>query len=254
MRKNMRSVGRTILFLILLPVPELCFAANNGTAQFSNFIRIHIIDQALIAFSGIAAAAIFYYAVRMIVDAYNEKAFTDVTNSFMYVMMGLMVIALAGAFTNSFFNTISPGLLIPGINSIISFIIRAAEGAFTLMIVIAGLRMVVSQGDEGAFDKWKKILVGNCIGVMMMLIANFIVIGIASRDAGVIVEELSGIGLFMLTIIGFACVAALVIAGVLLIISIDESLRDRAKRAIIGTLISLMIVMAVYSLIFVFVL
>ncbi len=254
MRKNMRSVGRTILFLILLPVPELCLGANDGTAQFSLFIRTHIIDQALIAFSGIAAAAIFYYGIRMIVDSYNEKAFTDVTNSFMYVIMGLMVIALAGAFTNSFFNTISPGLLIPGINSIISFMIRAAEGVFTLMVVIAGLRMVTAQGDEGAFDKWKKVLIGNCVGAMIMLIANFIVISIATRDASVIVEELVGIGLFMLTIVGFASVLALIIGGILLIISIDESLRDRAKRAIIGTLISLVIVVATYSLIVTFVL
>ncbi len=252
MRKNMRLIGPTVLLALL--VPGLCFAANDGTALLSAFIKAHIIDQAMIAFSGVAGAAIFYYAVRMIVDAYNEKAFTDVSNSFMYAIMGLIVIGLAGAFTNSFFGTISPGLLIPGINSVISFMIRAAEGAFTLMVVIAGLRMITTEGDEGAFDKWKKVLIGNCIGAMVMLVANFIVIGVATRDAGVIVAELVGIGLFMLTIIGFACVVALIIAGVLLIISIDESLRDRAKRIIIGTLISLIFVVATYSLIVIFVL
>lgn len=202
----------------------------------------------MIAFTGITAAAIFYYGIRMIVDAHNEKAFTDVQNSFIYVLSGMIVIALSAAFVNSFFNTISPINLTAGIYSVGTFFRTAAMGVFTMMVVIAGLRMITAQGDEGAFSKWTKVLVGNCIGVMIMFLADAIVIGI-NRSPGAIVTELVGVGIFILTIIGFSCVLALIIAGILLITSIDESFRDRAKRAIIGTLISLAIVVATYTLI-----
>ena len=59
--------------------------------------------------------------------------------------------------------------------------------------------------------------------------------------------------LWMLTLIGFICVAALIAAGIMLIVSIDESLKDRAKRIVIGTLISLLIVVASYTLIIIFI-
>lgn len=208
----------------------------------------------MIAFTGIATAAIFYYGIRMIVDAHNEKAFTDVQNSFIYVLSGFIVIALSAAFVNSFASGIAPINLTAGIYSVGTFFRLAGAGVFTMMIVIAGLRMVTAQGDEGAFTKWQKVLVGNCIGVMLMFLADAIVTGVNTGNPAAIITELIGVGLFMLTIIGFSCVLALVIAGILLIISIDESLRDRAKRAIIGTLISLLIVVATYTLIFTFVL
>ena len=247
-------------------MPELCFAVNNGSVLLATFVRVHIINQALFALTGVAGAAMFYYTVRMIVDAYNEKAFTDVINSFTYVLCGFFVIGLATAFNNAFIGAgttpstlttsgipFNPSNLTPGINSIASFIAKGAEGAFTLVVVVAGLRMVTAQGDEGTFDKWRKVLIGNCIGVMLILIADSIRVAIQTpNDPGAIVEELRGIGLFMLTIIGFASVLALIIAGILLIVSVDESQRDRAKRAVIGTLISLLFVIASYTLIVTF--
>ena len=254
MRTFPHIVGRSTVWVFLLLLPEYCHAFNSGSLGLSILIQQHVINQALLAFGGIAAAFIFYYAVRMIVQAYNEKAFTDITQSFIYAFFGFVVIAISTAFANSFGpGTISPSNLTPGLASVSDFIISGAAGVFTLMVVIAGLRMVTSQGEEGEFTKWRKILIGNCIGVIIMLTAFFVSHAIFDINAGLIVEEMRGIGLFLLTIIGFACVAALIIAGVLLIISIDESLKDRAKRAIIGTLISLLIVMAAYTLIITFV-
>ncbi len=254
MRRLERVFGTLqILPAALLTVPEFCHGAA-GAVALSAFIQDHIITQALFAFGGVAAAAIFYYAIRMIVEAYNEKSITDITQSFIYVFIGFVVIAISSAFANSFgLGSIAPGNLAPGLQSVSDFIISGAAGAFTLMVVLAGLRMITSQGEEAEFDKWRKVLIGNCVGVMIMLTAFFVAHAVFDINSGLIVEEMRGIGLFLLTIIGFACIVALIIAGVLLIISIDESLKDRAKRAIIGTLISLLIVMAAYTLIITFV-
>lgn len=50
----------------------------------------------------------------------------------------------------------------------------------------------------------------------------------------------------------FIGVIALIVAGIMLIISIDESLREKAKSIVIGTLITLVFVLASYTLIIIF--
>ncbi|MSR67986.1 hypothetical protein EXS65_04165 [Candidatus Peribacteria bacterium] len=267
MRRYKPLPALAALWVTLLTVPELCLAAvNEGSAALAVFINNHIIEEALIAVAGMAGAFMFYYAFRLIVTAYNEQATSEIINSFIYVFTGFVVIGLSLAFENAFVgsgtaplttagNPFNPSILNPGITSIANFILKGAEGAFTLTIVIVGLRMVTAQGDEAAFDKWRKILIESCIGVMLMLIAQSILIAVQTPDdPGAIVAEIAGIGLFLLTIIGFTCILALVIAGVLLITSIDESQRDRAKRAVIGTLLALLIVIVAYTLIVTFVL
>jgi hypothetical protein len=234
---------------ILLALPQFCLAAE-GAQQFAIFIQEHVINQALDAFWGIAAATVFFYGVRMVYEAYNEKAYTDVINSFIYVFSGFAVIACAMAFPEAFGpNTINPDQLVPGIASVVDFIFSAAAGVFTLIVVIAGIRIVATQGDQGEFDKWRKVLAGNVIGVMLMFVGKYIVLAVSQRDPAIIVEEMRGIALFILTVIGFGAVVALIAAGIYLIISIDESYRDKAKRIVIGTLLSLAIVIMSYTLI-----
>lgn len=263
MRRYKRFSGPAALLTILLGAPEPCFAVNDGSAALVVFIQTHIINQALTAFFGVAFAALFYYAVRMIVEAYNEKAFTNISNSFIYVFIGFVVIAITRAFADAFFGTaggpfgsrvINPSILNPSITSVIRYMIDGGAGAFVLMVVIAGLRMVTAQGDEGAFDKWRKVLVGNCLGVALMMLASAIVTGIQSTGSpAAIINELRGIGIFLLTIVAYASVLSLILAGVFLIISVDEAQRDRAKKAIIGTLIALLMVIASYSIIVMFI-
>lgn len=247
----------------LLLVPNVCFAAA-GAVALSGFIQAHVISQALLAFWGISWAAMFYYAVRMVIDAYKDQAYTDVTNSFMHAFIGFSIIACATAFANAFAvgssavvdtTTVVPGALIPGITSVANFIIEMSGGIFVLMIVISGIRMVTTQGDSGAFEKAKHLLVINCAGVALMLIAGAIVAGVAGggAGAGTIVTELRGVALFLLELFGFVCVIALIIAGVYLIVSIDESYRDKAKKIVIGTLITLVVIFAAYGIIVTFV-
>ena len=252
MRNYKRSTAIVALTGGLLLVPELCFAGA-GAQALATFIQNHLINQALIAFAGIAAAAIFYYAFRIVLQAYNEQSLTEASKTFAHVFAGFAVIAISGAFVSAFHATINPSALIPGINSITDYIFLGAQGVFTLIIVVAGIGMVTSQGDQAAFSKWLKILLGNCIGVMIMVLAQILVTAIQSRDANTIKLEMIGIALFLLTIIGFAAVIALMLAGIMLIISIDEGLRDKAKRIVFGTLISLAIVVASYTLIITFV-
>ena len=259
MRILQRLTGIGSLAAILLALPESGYAqfcTGGITASGSSmcaFIQDHIITQGLTAFYGIAAAFIFYYAVRIVLQAWEDKTLGEATTTFIHAFVGFCVIALSAAFANAFHLAVNPSQLNGGIASISTFIITAAAGVFVLMVVIAGMRMITTQGDSGAFQKWTKVLVYNCVGVVIMFIAFFIVHAVTDVNSGLIVEELRGLALFLLTIIGFTCVLALIIAGIFLIISIDESYKDRAKKIIIGTLIALLIVVSIYTLIYTFV-
>ncbi|MFA5799331.1 MAG: hypothetical protein WC840_00035 [Candidatus Peribacteraceae bacterium] len=250
MRSKSRSIGFVLIAGFLL-TPQTGSAAG-GAAALSVFIQNHILNQALIAFGGIVAAAVFYYAVRMIVNSQSESSYSELRNSFVHTFTGLVVIGCAAGIANAFY-TMTPNPLILGITSVTDYILTGAAGVFTLMVTIAGIGMVTSQGDEGAFSKWRKVMIGNIIGTVIMLLAATIVNAVTSRNPFLVTSELAGISLFLLQIIGFVCVIALIVAGILLIVSIDESLRDRAKRIIIGTLIALALLIASYTLIATFV-
>lgn len=244
----------------LLLVPNTCFAAA-GAEALSVFIRDQIITQALIAFWGIAFAVLFYYSVRMIMDAYKEQAYTDISQSYINAFIGFAVIALATVFANAFgvqtlsdsnLTQVQPSVLNFGLLSVAQFMIDMSGGIFVLMIVISGIRMVTSQGEQAAFDKAKTLIGINIAGVVLMLIATAIVNGVAGVNAGIIILELKGIALFLLEVFGFLCVVALIVAGIFLIVSIDESYRDKAKNIVIGTLITLVLIFAAYGIIVTF--
>lgn len=259
----MRSTKRLNLALVsavafLLPTP--CFAGA-GAAYLSNLVQFGLLPELMAAFWGLAAGAVFYYAVRMVLEAQKEEAGKDLSNAFIFAITGFAIIACASAFASAFgvgvlstdaVADVNPGILDFSIMSVANFIIKMSAGVFVLIIVITGLKMIATQGESSNFDKWRKVLVANCIGVVMMLTAYFVIHAVSDINSAMLITEMRGLALWMLTIIGFVCVVALIIAGILLIVSIDESLKDRAKRIVIGTLISLLIVIACYTLIIVF--
>lgn len=245
----------------LLLAPSTCFAGA-GADYLATFLLPFLLNEVMIAFWGVAAAAVFYYAVRMVIEAHKEEAGKDLMNSFIYVITGFAIIACAGAFaaafgvgilSNDVITDVKPLLLEASIKSIADFIIKASAGVFILIAVLTGLKMIATQGEQANFDKWRKVFVANCLGVVLMLTSYFIIHAVSDINSGLLITEMKGLALWMLTLIGFICVVALIIAGILLIVSIDETLKDRAKRIVIGTLIALVILVIAYTLIIVFI-
>jgi nicotinic acid phosphoribosyltransferase len=200
--------------------------------------------------------------VPMVLEAQKDDSVKELGNSLIFAFTGFAIIACAAAFASAFgVGTLSGGpvtqvhpiTLTGGIKSVADFIIMMSAGIFILIVVIAGLGMIASQGESSNFDKWRKVLVANCIGVVLMLTSYFIIHAISDVNSGLLITEMKGLALWMLTLIGYICVAALIVAGIMLIVSIDDGLKDRAKRIVYGTLISLLIVIACYSLIVIFI-
>jgi hypothetical protein len=254
----MASLRRTLAVVsgvVLLAVPQIC-AAGAGAQALSSFIATHIIANGLIIFEGVAAICVFYYGFRMILESHKDESFTNAQNSFIYGGAGFCVIAIAEAFVNAFFNPgggPDVGQLTPGINSVGTLILTVMSGLMVLMVTIDGIRMISSQGDAAERAKTFKLLIMHCIGVALSLVAFAIVHAVSDANPQLLIEEMKGLVVFLLTIMGTLCVVACILAGVFLVISVDESLKDRAKKVIIGTLSVLAVVLVSYTIIVTFV-
>jgi hypothetical protein len=129
--------------------------------------------------------------------------------------------------------------------------------AALVVIVIAGIYMVLSLGDEAAKDKAKKII-GYALG-------GLIIIALAAAIVGIIITATNGQSLFgplpawptgtdpravilgvllgVLLFMGLAAVVVIVIAGIMLVLSLgNESTLEQVKRIILYAVIGLIII------------
>ncbi len=148
------------------------------------------------------------------------------------------------------------GLATGSINETIGRIIIAILSVTTtiavLTIVIAGMYLILSLGDEGQKDKAKKIIQYTVVGLIVILLAQIIIDfvfqlfffnnpgGAAAIVIDVIVRLLKAV-LDIVTTIG---VVMIVIAGLYLILSNgDEGQKDKAKKIILYTIIGIVVIL-----------
>ena len=245
---------RSLATGLLLLIPSTA-SAGAGTALLNAFVMDRVIGPALIVFGALSLLGGFYYGFRLIVSANNESALSEAGNSIVYAVFGFAVIALALPFSEAFGNVggINTAILIPGIASLVQYITIAGSGSFVFMLTIIGIRILSTQGDSSKFEQHRKILLVVICGAGLMLLANSLVLWVSTGSPAIMIMEMAGLAIFLLTIIGVVSVVSIIAAGVMLIVSVDDSLKERAKRIIFGTLISLAFVLAAYTLIVTFV-
>ncbi len=250
-----RQIVAVSLGCLFLTVP-LRAEAGAGAQMLRTWLSIHIIDNALFIFGPLALLFLFAYGFRAIVESQSDSALSNAGKSLQYGLVGFVIIALSSGFVSTFnksdFDPLNASVLFGaggGVDGIIAFIMSVASGIFALMMTVNGIRLVASQGESGEVDTLKKSLAGNIGGVVLMFGATAIVKSVAYNDESYVLEELGGLVQYLLTIIGVTSALAIIAAGVMLIVSVDESLKDRAKKIIIGTIISLALVMSSYTLI-----
>lgn len=130
-----------------------------------------------------------------------------------------------------------------------------------VVIVIAGIWLVVSLGDEGAKDKAKKIILYAIVGLIVIMLSSAIVVFIVEATGGESIfgavpnisgqDEAIDIRESVLTILqgflnfmGLIAVIVIVIAGIYLVVSLgEEQAKDRAKRIIFYAVVGLLIIL-----------
>lgn len=135
--------------------------------------------------------------------------------------------------------------------------------AAVVVIVIAGLYLIFSLGDEAAKDKAKKIILYAIVGLLVIGLASALVIFIIEATgsqslfgpvpilgdgegatSGDIRTAILNILLGVLNFMALIAVIMIVIAGIWLVVSFgDEQVKDRVKRIILYTVIGLILIL-----------
>ncbi len=134
---------------------------------------------------------------------------------------------------------------------LIQVILSVVTTLAVLTIVIAGMFLILSIGDEGQKDKAKKIIQYTIIGIIVILLAQVIVdlvFRVFTGDVGGVRELVTTVVVkLLLTVLNIVTTIALlmlVVAGLYLIFSLgDEGQKDKAKKIIQYTIVGLIIIL-----------
>lgn len=235
-----------VLVFLLLP-QELCAVRLDpipGTSGTLKDFLFSFSDSLMGVFGAVVFLFLFFYAASMIIFSMQDNAMTEAKNSFLYAIIGMVVasvaVVIAGAVIPGTGTLVNTTQLEGPITNIFAFCLWAAGIAFLANVVVQGLRLVASEGEQEYIDRAKKRLITSVIGVGIVVLTKFIVDAALNLNMGLLSVEVSGIASFAVSLIGIAAVVAIIIGGVLLVVSVDESFKEKAKTMIKTALIAVL--------------
>ncbi|NOS67539.1 MAG: hypothetical protein HOO67_04215 [Candidatus Peribacteraceae bacterium] len=239
-----------------------CSGAGGGSLGLSVYLFDRIVTALEVGIIAAAILSIFAAAVRMVMFSSEENTVTESRTSFIYIITGLAIIGLARWFVLAFSpaqtgsDLVDAGVVESGIGNIVTYFKLIIAVSLLVNIVAQAFRLITSQGQQESVEKAKKRFIAGFIGAGIIMLANVIVAAIVPGFGGstVLAVEIAGIANYMLVILGFMAVLAIVTAGVMLIVSVDEGLKDKAKSVIKTAIVALIVVLTSYALVTAFIL
>ena len=247
-----------------------CSAAGGGAAGLSFYVFNRIVMALEVGIIAAAIICLFIAAIQMVAFSNEENTVTESRTSYIYIITGLAIIGLSHLFVNAFSpgthimndlvgNTgndlVRVGVIEEGISNIVFYFRSIIAVTLMVNIVIQSFRLITSQGVQEQVDKAKKRFIGGFVGAGIIMLSNVIVTAVLPGFGGssIIALQIAGIANYVLMILGFLAVLAIVLAGVLLIVSVDEALKEKAKNIIKTSIVALIVVMTSYALVTAFI-
>lgn len=211
--------------------------------DLATYFNDTIIAGARIAFIGLLIGAVIYYGLKLLFAPESDNAATEAKQAFEYALLGVILMTGASLLAQSF---VTGGVAEPsGVNTVLDtivvFIKAVIAVALLVNISIQGFQMIVST-EEGGVTKARTRFLHAIFGAAIVLLTSPIVNMMYQRNASAGEIELKGIANFLITIFGILAVVALIVSGILLVISVDESFKDRAKKLATASLVALVVV------------
>lgn len=223
------------------PLGVLSCPGNNADAYFSGIL----INGAKTAFAGVLIAVLVWYGFKLIMGADNDSTVSEVYNAYAFAAIGTILAGGAFMFANTFG---VGGILIntAPTNSVLAGVIAGFKALLYTLIVFnifyQGYRLVSSQ-DDSQVEKAKKQFIYGLVGGAIVLLADVIVPAFVIVDPSIITTEAIGIANFIGTILGAFALIALFIAGIWLVLAVNEQNKDKAKKVIFTAFIVLLVCM-----------
>lgn len=241
--------------------PDPCVVSGLSCGDPFAIVADLLTGNLLISVFGVVLfVMIIVYGVTLIVNSRNENAQEEAVSSYVNAFIGTVLAAsasyIAGLVISGGANR-NPDVINTGtflgvatdvLAEVYNFIKVIVIGLLILNLTIQAFRIITSVDDSSAGEA-RKALVRSILGSIIVLIAvpviNSIVPG--GPPTGVIAQFVL-ISTYLVVVLGGIAAIGLVIAGIMYIVSIDESLKDRANKLIIVCLVTLVVAAVAYAL------
>ncbi len=238
-----------------------CSAAGGGATGLSFYVFDRIVTALEVGIIAAALISLFIAAAQMVAFSDQENTVTESRSAYIYIIAGLVVIGLARWFVLAFspVNTgaalVNAGVVEEGIGNVVIYLKLIVAVTLMVNIVVQAFRLITSQGAQEQVDKAKKRFIAGFIGAGVIMLANVIVVAVLPGfgSSSVLAVQIAGIANYILMILGFLSVLAIITAGVLLMVSLDETLKDKAKNIIKTSVVGLIVVLTSYALVTAFI-
>lgn len=209
----------------------------------------------------------------ILVTSQDENQVSVAKKATMAAIGALMLINLAEPIRNSFIATgtgngaIGAGILSVEIMGIINFIEEPMLIIAILMIIISGIRAIITFGTDQGITNIRRTVFAISAGIILVLAkvaianstgstaedVNALTAG-AGNDASGIVNVMIDVTRIIVAFMALAAVTVIVIAGIILVVNKgDQETANKAKGLIIRVLLGLVVILVSYGLAFVFV-
>lgn len=228
-----------------------------GAAGLNAFIDTEIFLELRIAFAGVMLFFLVYYAVRLILESGDETTAGEIKQAYGHAVTGAVFVSMAGLIVGGVGNSAAGTLLnsqqggpLWTIFSTIIIYGKWLMGTLVLIfIVFQGVRLVILHGQDSEVEKQKTRFFHGLIGVAVVLLSSAIVNAVTGSQASILGTEAKGIASFMLEVFGLLVVISFIVSGLFLVLSVDEGLKDRAKKAFYASVIGMVVVFSSYMIV-----
>lgn len=235
------------------------YAANNiGVSTNSPLDTIENVIRVVRGYVTILAIAVIVIAgFYLILGLGNDNSKETAKKIVLYTAIGIVIINLAEQIV-AFFNDLTTGTatttFITLIQSILDIVTSYVGILAVAVIVIAGFYLILGLGSENSKETARKIIIYTAVGIIIIALANVIVgffQGINNPSLpGDLRDSILKILLFFINFAGLLAVAAIIIAGIMLILSMgDEGRKDTAKKTIIYAIVGLVVIILASSIV-----
>lgn len=236
------------------PVPFIP-CGSGGAAGLSAYLWNNLFPAMRVLFIAVATLSFMQYGLKLLFDPDSSETVTQTKVAYGYGIVACAIVGIA-TYVVEAVGQGARGTLIneapvnTAIGNIVFYIRLTTATLVTVFLVIQGIRLIMKQGSEEEFTKAKTQFIHCIMGVAVILLANVLVVAFLPGNGSVILAaEIVGIINFTLTFIGALAVVSIIIAGILLVVSVDESLKDRAKSAITIAVVGLIVAILSYILV-----
>ncbi len=259
--------------LALAPLPALAYSLDArwtsicsivgcrpviGSVGLSLYVADIIIPGLQLLFVGLLVVMLFVYGAQLVFRSNEESSIAESKLAYTYAITGAAIVSFANWLTRAFSPVNHPSAIVeysfikPGFGKVYMFMKLLLGAAFTANLVLQAFRLITAQGSDELIGRARKRFLASFVGVAIVLLANTIITAVnpeLSGNAGLIADEIIGVANFLLTLLAIAAIGAIIVAGILLVVSVDEQLKERAKQIARTTVISLAVILASFVLV-----